>query len=65
VIEHFSLGVDAWQNYWQPLQDRVEELQAAMPASQVLLDINKEISIYERSAAKDFTYQYFILKIAN
>ncbi|MCG6348446.1 methyltransferase domain-containing protein [Vibrio fluvialis] len=64
VIEHFSLGVDAWQNYWQPLQDRVKELQAVMPASQALLDINKEISIYEQSAAKDFTYQYFILKLA-
>ncbi len=64
VIEHFSLGVDAWQNYWQPLQDRVEELQAAMPSSQALLDINKEISIYQRFATKDFTYQYFILKLA-
>ncbi len=30
-----------------------------------LLDIKKEISVYERSAAKDFTYQYFILKLAN
>nr|MBF4302463.1 methyltransferase [Vibrio anguillarum] len=61
---HFSLGVDAWHNYWQPLQDRVEELQAVMPASQALLDINKEISIYQRFATKDYTYQYFILKLA-
>ncbi|MGC9404533.1 MerR family transcriptional regulator [Vibrio genomosp. F10 str. 9ZC157] len=65
VVEHFSLGVDAWQNYWLPLKDRVHELQTVMPASQALLDIKKEISIYERCAAKDFTYQYFILELVS
>ena len=65
VIEHFSLGLDAWQNYWLPLKERVQTLQPVMPNSQVLLDINQEISIYEQSAAKDFTYQYFILKLSN
>lgn len=65
VLEQFSLGIDAWQNYWLPLKSRVEELQPSMPNSQALADIKKEISIYEQSAAKDFTYQYFILKLKN
>ncbi|MCP4955119.1 MAG: MerR family transcriptional regulator [Photobacterium aquimaris] len=65
VVEHFSLPVEAWQNYWFPLQQRVQELKPTMPDSQALLDIEKEISIFEKSATKDFTYQYFILKRTN
>ncbi|WGV98690.1 MerR family transcriptional regulator [Vibrio sp. YMD68] len=65
VVEHFSLQVDAWQNYWFPLKKRVQELKPVMPESQALVDIEKEISIYERTAAKDFTYQYFVLKRSN
>lgn len=57
-MEHFSLGIDAWQNYWLPLQNRVQELKLRLTNSQALSDIEKEIAIYERSAAKDFTYQY-------
>lgn len=63
VMEHFSLGIDAWQNYWLPLQNRVQELKLRLTNSQALSDIEKEIAIYERSAAKDFTYQYFVLKL--
>ncbi|MGO2319604.1 MAG: methyltransferase domain-containing protein [Vibrio toranzoniae] len=65
VVEHFSLQIEAWKNYWFPLQQRVQELKPTMPDSQALLDIEKEIAIYEKGAAKDFTYQYFILKRTN
>jgi ubiquinone/menaquinone biosynthesis C-methylase UbiE len=65
VVEHFSLEIEAWQNYWFPLKKRVQELKSVMPESQALLDIEKEISIYEKSAAEAFTYQYFILKLTN
>ncbi len=63
VVGHFSLGIDAWKRYWLPLKDRAQELKLTMPNSQALIDINKEISIYEQSAADAFTYQYFILKL--
>ena len=63
VVESFSLGIDAWKSYWIPLKDRVQELQMTIPDAQALLDINEEISIYEQSAAEDFTYQYFVLKL--
>lgn len=43
-------------------EKRVQELKPILPESQALFDIEKEISIYEKGAAKDFTYQYFILK---
>ena len=62
VMEHFSLDVAAWKNYWLPLQQRIEGLKPSMPNSQAIVDIEKEISIYEKSAAKDFTYQYFVLR---
>ncbi|NOH71887.1 MerR family transcriptional regulator [Vibrio pectenicida] len=62
VVEHFSLDVEAWKNYWLPLQQRIEDLKPSMPNSQAIADIEKEISIYEQSAAKDFTYQYFVLR---
>ncbi|CAM3826147.1 MerR family transcriptional regulator [Vibrio aquimaris] len=62
VVEHFSLDVEAWKNYWLPLQQRMEGLKPSMPDSQAIADIEKEISIYEQSAAKDFTYQYFVLR---
>ncbi|GLT19625.1 transcriptional regulator [Vibrio zhanjiangensis] len=63
VVEHFSLDVAAWKNYWQPLEQRIEALKPSMPNSQAIADIEKEISIYEKSAAKDFTYQYFVLRV--
>ncbi|MBU2898065.1 MerR family transcriptional regulator [Vibrio hepatarius] len=62
VMEHFSLDIKAWKNYWLPLQQRIEGLKPSMPNSQAIADIEKEISIYEQSAAKDFTYQYFVLR---
>ncbi|MCG7491044.1 MerR family transcriptional regulator [Vibrio sp. Of14-4] len=62
VIEHFSLDIEAWKNYWLPLQQRIEGLKPSMPNSQAIADIEKEISIYEQSAAKDFTYQFFVLR---
>ena len=62
VMEHFSLDVAAWKNYWLPLQQRIEGLKPSMANSQAIVDIEKEISIYEKSAAKDFTYQYFVLR---
>jgi len=62
LISQFSLGVDAWQNYWLPLAERVKELEPIMQDSQAIIDIKREIGVYEKSAAKDFTYQYFILR---
>ncbi|WP_407333370.1 MerR family transcriptional regulator [Enterovibrio sp. 27052020O] len=63
LVDQFSLGVDAWQNYWLPLKRRINELSPSMGSSQALIDIDNEIATYERSAAKAFTYQYFALKL--
>lgn len=62
LINQFSLDVDAWQNYWLPLAERVKELEPTMPESRVFSDLKKEINIYEKAAAKEFTYQYFVLR---
>ncbi len=59
----FSLNLEAWQNYWLPLERRVRELKPTMANSQAILDIERELEIYRQAAAKQFTYQYFVLKL--
>ncbi|MGR5080139.1 MerR family transcriptional regulator [Photobacterium swingsii] len=61
VIEHFTLSEEAWQNYYEPLKSRVKELEAGIPHSVALQDINKEAKIYTRYLGQ-FGYQMFILK---
>lgn len=62
TLTHFSLGLDGWKNYWEPLEKKIIELKKKGTTSQAIRDIEKEISIYRQFAGKDFTYQYFILK---
>ncbi|MDX2320780.1 MAG: methyltransferase domain-containing protein, partial [Moritella sp.] len=61
VINSFTLSRQAWQNYYEPLILRIEELQSEMQGSQVLQDISKEIDIY-RNYLGQFGYQMFILR---
>ncbi|MGP1782856.1 class I SAM-dependent methyltransferase, partial [Shewanella frigidimarina] len=45
LIDSFALSEQAWSEYYQPLQTRIDELAPLMPNSKALLDINKEIEI--------------------
>ncbi|MGS0681300.1 MerR family transcriptional regulator [Shewanella sp. 125m-7] len=61
LIDSFALSEQAWSEYYQPLQTRIDELAPLMPNSKALVDINKEIEI----AAKrqdEFDYQMLILQ---
>ncbi|MHA7881141.1 MAG: MerR family transcriptional regulator [Saccharospirillum sp.] len=63
TVDHFSLDLDGWRNYWEPLEQRLNELKAKQWRSQVISDIEKEIAVYKKGAAQAFTYQYFVLRV--
>jgi cyclopropane fatty-acyl-phospholipid synthase-like methyltransferase len=61
VIDHFTLGEQAWDDYYQPLKARVAEVKPSMPNSTAIMDIEREIEIYERFLG-EFGYHFFILQ---
>lgn len=62
LIEHFSLSEKAWKNYYLPLKDRVKQLTPLLPNSSALMDLNKEIALYENHL-NEFGYQMFVLQL--
>ncbi|HGS4462782.1 TPA: MerR family transcriptional regulator [Vibrio metschnikovii] len=61
VIDHFTLSEQAWHDYYQPLKARVAEVQASMPNSNAIADIEREIAIYEGYLG-EFGYHMFVLR---
>ena len=61
VIDHFTLSEQAWDDYYQPLKARVAEVKTGMPNSTAIMDIEREIEIYERFLG-EFGYHFFILQ---
>lgn len=61
VLNSFTLSHQAWQNYYEPLKSRIEELQPEIQGSQALKDISKEVDIYSNYLGQ-FGYQMFILR---
>ncbi|MGR5143939.1 MerR family transcriptional regulator [Photobacterium sp. DNB23_23_1] len=60
VIDNFTLSDKAWQAYFLPLQQRINELKETMAESQALKDIQTELDIYHQGF-EQFGYQMFIL----
>ncbi|QIA63202.1 MerR family transcriptional regulator [Vibrio astriarenae] len=63
VCQHFTISPQSWDNYWRPLEQRVNQLQADMPKSQALADILHEIGVYKQHQGDQFGYEFFILKV--
>lgn len=61
LIAHFTLSKGAWDNYYVPLEARVEELSEQLSSSSALADIRKEIDIYHRYFG-EYGYQMFIIR---
>lgn len=61
VIDHFTLSEQAWHDYYQPLKAQVADVKASMPSSNAIIDIEREIAIYERYLG-EFGYQMFVLR---
>lgn len=60
VIDHFPLSNQAWSNYYQPLKQRVAELEPDMPSSVALKDIQREVNICSERVS-EFGYHLFVL----
>ncbi len=58
-IASFEISQGAWKAYYEPLQNRLDELEADMNGSQALLDIQEEVNLY-KTYLGEFGYQFFI-----
>lgn len=61
LVDSFPVSDKAWDNYYQPLKDRINELAQELTGSSALADLNREISAYDNRNG-EFNYQIFILK---
>lgn len=60
VLTHFTLSDAGWDNYYQPLKARIEELRDVMPDSEALRDIAREVALAEQAKGV-FGYAVFVL----
>lgn len=61
-LQHtFTVSVQAWKNYYEPLEQRLQDVASKMTGSQAVVDIKNEIDLY-KSHLGEFGYQFFIAK---
>lgn len=61
-LEHtFTVSEQAWKDYYEPLQERLNEVTPMMGNSQAVSDIQHEVNLY-KSHLGEFGYQFFIAK---
>jgi DNA-binding transcriptional MerR regulator len=61
-LEHtFTVSEQAWKDYYEPLQERLNEVTPMMGNSQAVSDIQQEVNLY-KSHLGEFGYQFFIAK---
>lgn len=61
LLSSFTISHSSWENYYDPLSKRADELRTIMPNSAALEDLQREIDIYKNYIG-EFGYQMFILK---
>jgi ubiquinone/menaquinone biosynthesis C-methylase UbiE len=62
VIDSYTLSQESWDNYLQPLQQKVEQLVDHVFVSPALADLQKELTIH-RQYLGQYGYQMFVLKL--
>ncbi|MCO7188811.1 MerR family transcriptional regulator [Pseudoalteromonas sp. XMcav2-N-2] len=61
VLAHFTLSQQAWADYYEQLKAEVKKQLSHQPESAALLDMAREIAIYEQYLG-EFGYQMFMLQ---
>ncbi|WP_125781092.1 MerR family transcriptional regulator [Pseudoalteromonas rubra] len=61
VLAHFTLSLQAWADYYEPLKTEVTRRLSHQPNSLALQDMAREIAIYEQYLG-EFGYQMFVLQ---
>lgn len=62
LIDDFSLSDQAWDNYYQPLKAAIDKSRSKLGQSEVLNDIDEEVSIADMRNS-EFEYQFFIFQL--
>jgi len=62
VIDSYTLNQQSWDNYLQPLQQKVSQLADHIFVSPALADLQKELNIHNNYLGQ-YGYQMFVLKI--
>ena len=58
-LEHsFTVSEQAWKDYYEPLQERLNEVTPMMGNSQAVIDIQHELNLY-KSHLGEFGYQFY------
>ena len=60
VVAHFPQSEQAWRNYYEPLANKVKELEHEMASSAALQAIKKELAISSKYS-QEFGYHMFVL----
>lgn len=61
-LQHtFTVSEQAWKNYYEPLEQRLQDVALKMTGSRAVVDIQNEIDLY-KSHLGEFGYQFFIAK---
>lgn len=60
ICSHFSGSIEAWMNYYGPLQQRLAELESEMSDTVAYQDIKQEVEIATRYS-DEFGYHMFII----
>lgn len=55
----FTLSEQAWKNYYEPLEQRLNEVGPSLAGSQAVVDIQNEVALF-KSHLGEFGYQFFI-----
>lgn len=59
-VEHsFTVSEQAWRDYYEPLQKRLDDTKSTLGCTQAFLDIQKEVNLYKKYLG-EFGYQFFI-----
>lgn len=59
VKESFTVSNRAWEQYYEPLQERLKVVGESMRESQALSDVQYEVDLYKKHLG-EFGYQFFI-----
>jgi len=64
LVDTFKLSMKAWDNYLEPLKDKLERQPSITVKSKALFDLNRELIIHQKYLGQ-YGYQIFVLKREN
>jgi DNA-binding transcriptional MerR regulator len=61
ILDTFTMSTTAWKNYYEPLQQRLNDIAPRLLGSQAVADIQAEVDLYGKYLG-EFGYQFFVLE---